>query len=148
MEYLLILAYAAAVYGGLWGVNAILAIRNSIFQEGYKFDFKYFLSGLLRAAVTVIAMGFGAFLLIQLPTLFGMLGVVLGEESANAISVLGIGASFAGGIISQAKKFRENVDSTVNGEDVKVTLEKTHDFPSLGEIPLIKDNTDGLQTKD
>lgn len=148
MEYILTIGFAMAIYGGLWGVNAIMATRNNIFQEGFSFDVRYFLQGLLRSAVLAVAMGFGAFILIQIPPLFDQLGVILSEELANAISVLGIGASFAGGIISQAKKFRQNVDSTVNGEDVKVTLEKTHDFPSLGEIPLVKDNTDGLQTKD
>lgn len=144
MEYLIILAYAAAVYGGLWSVNAIMATRNSIFQDGYKFDFKYFLSGLLKAAILTLAMGFGAFLLIQIPELFRQLGVILDDGLATAISVLGVGASFAGGIITQAKKFRENVNDTVNGEDVKVTLEREHDFEVASFIPTVEDNRDGV----
>ncbi len=142
MDYLVTLGQLLLAYAGLWVVNALMSTRNSIFQEGFSFDFKYFIQGVLKALVLVLAMFTGGFVLLQVPMLLERLGVVLADGMAEAVSVLGLAASVGAGLISQAKKFRANVDDTFNREDIKFQLELDKDDPNVGKATFVAaDNT-------
>lgn len=121
MDQLLTLTSLLAVYGGIWIANTLLAIRNNL-AVGYRFEWKYFWDGVIKAVLGAFALSIGAISIGFIPDVFAQAGVAVDPATADAISILGVIGAVGAGIIYYAKKFITSVNDLFNTQGAKLTM--------------------------
>ncbi len=125
-----------ALYGAFWVANSLIGIYNSL-NKGFKFSWKYFGAGTVKAAVGAVALVIGAVALQALPTIFTGAGVTVDPATASAMSVVGVIGVVGAGVVTYAKKFVTGVKTLFESSNsVKLETRVDPENPNKGTVVL------------
>lgn len=105
-----------AIYAALWFANTIVGIRNNLTQ-GFKWDTKKFLNGLITALLGAVGLAIGAIALHFLPVALDKAGLVLSQDLKQTISLLGVVGAIGSGIIVYGRKYVDNMKLMFNPDN-------------------------------
>jgi len=130
------LAMMLAIYGALWLANTLLGIRNNL-TSGFKWEWKVFIDGVVRALLGALALTVGAGALYMIPNVFEQAGIQVSQEVVATYSVLSIVGSIGAGVVIYAKKFTTNIRSLFDPENsVKLTVKPDESNPNKGTVGI------------